>query len=275
MAGLGMLLLTAACAGSATPAFPILSSNDVATVVAATMLAIAPQSTPTFQLQTSASPTPIPPTFPVIAPTAVLPPASRINFLTGATEGVVSAPIQPGQTQYYVLKALQGQRMSVTVDSVNQDVTLSITTQGGTSLLSSGSKLTFWQGPLPQTEDYYMGVYGGATPENFTLNVIIPSRIQIAQGATKAILTGQTVGGYNVTYAAYGIQGQVMALDLNGVGKNAVLAVHGFVDGQPYLRYVTETTSFSMKLPSTQDYIIEVVPRAGMVVNYTLIVKFQ
>jgi hypothetical protein len=276
MAAVGIFLLTMACVGSATPSLPTLSSNDVATVVAATMLAIGPQSTSTFAFPSSVpAATPIPPTFPVIVPTSVLPSAARIQFLTGATEGVVSAPIQPGQTLYYVLKALQGQPMTVTVLSVNQDVTLSLTTQGGTSLLSSGAKEASWQGMLPQTEDYYFGIYGGATTENFTLNVNIPSRIKIATGATKAILTGQTVGGYNVTYTAFGFQGQVMALDLTAVGNNAVLAIHGFADGQPYLRYVTEQTSFSMKLPSTQDYIIEVVPRAGMVVGYTLVVKFQ
>jgi hypothetical protein len=31
-----------------------------------------------------------------------------------------------------------------------------------------------------------------------------------------------------------------------------------------------EQTSFNLKLPATQDYIIEVVPKAGQVVSYTL-----
>ena len=48
-----------------------------------------------------------------------------------------------------------------------------------------------------------------------------------------------------------------------------------FSDGQPYVRYVSEQTSFSFKLPSTQDYIIEVVPRAGSVVSFLLNVQIQ
>ena len=273
---LAVILLTVACVGSAAPSVPTASPNDVATVVAATMEAISPQSTPTSVPATASNPpTPIPPTFPVVPPTPVLPNATRINFLAGATTGVVSAPIQASQTQYYVLKALQGQPMIVDVGSLNNDVTLSITTQGGTSLLSASARQTTWQGRLPITEDYFIGIYGGATTENFTLSVEIPSRIQIPQGADKDILTGQTVAGYNVDYVAFAIQAQVMSLELNSQGNSAALTVWGFSDGQPYLRSVTGQTSFSMKLPSTQDYIIEVVPKAGAVVNYTLVIRIQ
>ncbi len=208
--------LTISCVGSATPAFPTLSVNDLATVVAATMLAVSTQSTvPTAALPTAIPGTPVPPTFPPIAATAVTPAAIRINFLTGATAGVVSASIGPGQTQYYVLNAMQGQPMIVMVDSLNQDVTFSIASQGGTALFSSPSKRASWEGILTQTEDYYIGVYGGASTENFTLQVNTPARIQIAQGGTKAIKTGKTAGGYNVDYAAFGLQGQTMDVDLN------------------------------------------------------------
>ena len=62
---------------------------------------------------------------------------------------------------------------------------------------------------------------------------------------------------------------------LTGVGTDAVLTVWGFDDGQPYLRYVTEQTTFSMKLPAAEDYMIGVYPRAGAVVPYTLTVKIQ
>lgn len=275
LATLAILLLTAACAGSATPVFPTLSVNDVATVVAATMLAVSPQNTPTFVFATPVPNTPIPPTFPVVPPTAIPPAATRINFLTGATEGIVSGPIQTGQTLYYVLQAAQGQPMIVSLEPPVPDMFISVATQGGTALLSAASKQPNWQGMLPQTEDYYIGIYDNGSPQNYSLQVITPARIQIAQGATKAVLSGKTVAGYDVIYTAFGLQGQILSVDLNGVGSNAALTIYGFADGQPYVRSVTGQTSFSMKLPSSQDYIIQVVPRAGMVVNYTLVVKFQ
>jgi hypothetical protein len=42
-----------------------------------------------------------------------------------------------------------------------------------------------------------------------------------------------------------------------------VLSFYGCQDGQPYLRYVVEQNTFSMVLPATEDYIIQVVPRGG------------
>jgi hypothetical protein len=272
-----ILIATTACLGS-EPAVPTTSPNAVGTVVAATIFALTQQAalnTPTSIPATKAPPTPIPPTFPPVGPTPVLPNATRINFLTGATTGVVEAPIQPGQTQFYVLKALQGQPMIVMVNSLNGDVTLSLKTQGGTTMLNPSAKQSTWQGILPQTEDYYIGVYGGASTENFTLSVQIPARIQFAQGADSATVSGKTAGGYNVAYVLFAGQNQRMNLSLNGVGSNAVLSVYGFTDGQPYLRYVTEQTTFDFKLPATQDYIVQVVPRAGMVVSYTLVVKIK
>ncbi len=271
VSALAVLLVTAACVGSASPAIPTTSANAVATVVAATMQAISALATPTSQPPTAPPPTATA-TVAALPPTPVLPSATRINFLADATTGVVTAPIAPGQSQYYVLNAMQGQPMIAMVDSPNHDVTMSIKTAGGTSLLNGGQNLNML---LPVTEDYYFTIFGGASTENFTLNVQIPARIKFAVGKTSAILTGKTSGGYVVSYVLFASQNQKMNLNLNGVAGNAALAVYGFSDGQPYLRYVTESTSFSMKLPSTQDYIIQVFPKAGQVVNYTLVVNVQ
>jgi hypothetical protein len=153
---------------------------------------------------------------------------------------------------------------------MNHDVSLSVRTQGGTSMLNPAAHLTSWQGMLPKTEDYYIGVYGGGTPQNFTLTVEIPSRIKFDIGAINATTSGQTVGGYVVAYTVLAIKGQLMTVNLNGVGNKAALTIYGYSNGQPYIQAVTQNTSFILKLPTTQDYIIEVVPLAGEVVTYTL-----
>ncbi len=273
-AAIAVLLSVTACVSSAYPTLPSPSANEVGTVVAATMQALSALATPTSLPPTAAQITQLAPTatFPVLPPTAVLPAATRINFLTGATTGVVTAPISPGQSQYYVLNAMQGQPMIANVYSQNNDVAMTIKTAGGTTLLKSGQNLAML---LPITEDYYLTVFGGATTENFTLSVEIPARIKFAVGKTSAILTGQTSGGYNVAYVLFASQDQKMDVNLNGVAGNAALTIYGFSDGQPYLRSVTGSTSFGMKLPSTQDYIIEVVPQAGKIVSYTLVVSVK
>jgi hypothetical protein len=163
----------------------------------------------------------------------------------------------------------------VNVDSLNQDVTLSIKTQGGTTMLNAAAKQSTWQGSLPQTEDYYLTIHGGATTENFTLNVVIPARIKFPEGADTVKVTGKTVGGYNVLYTLFAIKDQKMSVDLSNLSGDAALTIYGFNDGQPYVRSVTEQTSFTFRLPSTQDYIVEVVPRAGSTVSYLMTIKIQ
>jgi hypothetical protein len=39
--------------------------------------------------------------------------------------------------------------------------------------------------------------------------------------------------------------------------------------------FTVESTIFRMKLPATQDYIVQVVPRAGQVVSYTMNVMIK
>jgi hypothetical protein len=273
-----ILIATAACAGSAVPST---SPDAVSTIVAATMRAITPAATETAVPPTPSLPTvgpsisPVPPTRQSAGPTVVVPGATRIDFLTGATTGIVSAPIQAGGTQNYVLQALQGQPMLVNVDSLNQDVTLSIKTQGGTSMLNASAHQSTWQGTLPQTEDYYLTVHGGGSSENFTLSVTIPSRIKFAEGAISAKASGKSVAGYNVAYTVFAAKGQKMTVILENLSGDAALTIYGFTDGQPYVNTMSAQTSFTFKLPATQDYIIEVVPKAGSVVNFLMDVQIQ
>ncbi|MGZ6317288.1 MAG: hypothetical protein ACXWNQ_08520 [Anaerolineales bacterium] len=283
VATLFILIVTAACAVSGLPST---SPDAVSTIVAATLQAITPEATQTAILPTPVTPTPllptlapssssVPPTLQPVSPTLVVPGATRISFLTDATSAIITGPIQAGGTVNYVLQAFQGQPMLVNVDAPNHDITLSIKTQGGTSMLNAAAGQATWQGTLPQTEDYYISLHGGASSENFTLSITIPSRIRFAQGAISGKVRGKTVGGYDSIYTVFAVKGQKMNVDLTNLSGDAALTIYGFTDGQPYVRYVSEQTSFSFTLPSTQDYIIEVVPRAGSVVSFLLNVQIQ
>ena len=269
---LAIFVAIAACTGS-NSAIPSPAPNAVATVVAATMQAIQAQATPTALTPTTLPTIIASPTAPLLPPTPIPPPAAtRINFLADATTGVVTGTIQPGQSLYYVLNAAQGQPMIANIKSTNNDVTMSIKTAGGTSLLNAGQSL---MQRLPVTEDYYVTVLGGTSVETFMLSIDIPARISFDIGKNKKIISGKTAGGYVVSYVKFALQDQSIEVDLNGVGKDAALTVYGFSGGQPYIRYLSSPTEFKMELPITQDYIIDVVPVAGKEVDYTLVVTVK
>ena len=269
-------ILVMAC--GVTELTPTVSPGLVATTVALTMQAQFPQASPTSQ---SAAIPPTATTAPATAtatsaplPTATTTsPASgvRVDFPAGATLGIAKGQVGPGGAQNFLVGAAATQPLMLSVDSPNHDVTLSVTGRRDAAvLLAASQKLSSWQSILPSTQDYLIQVYGGAGTENFTLSVIIPARINFDPGAISAKRSGSTVGGLIVSYVLRANAGQKMKLQLTVPDNNAVLSVYGYQDGQPYLRYVVESTTFDLVLPATQDYIIQVYPRAGETAKYTL-----
>ena len=210
-----------------------------------------------------------------VPPSPAVPPATRITFLNGSSVGVVSAPIAAGQTQSYVVDVFQAQPMYVYVASANSDVTVSIKTENGATILSPAAHKISWQGSLSQAGDYYLTIHGGISTENFTLTVTIPWRLQFAQGADSATVSGKTVAGYNVSYTLFAAKGQTMSVDLEQLSSKASLAIYGFTDGQRYLASDAGQKSFQFVLPSTQDYIIVIVPMPGLEISDIMTVKVQ
>lgn len=165
--------------------------------------------------------------------------------------------------------------MIVMLDTPDHSEKLSVFGADGTVLLPQSPQSSSWQGSLPSTQDYYFRLTGAGSAQNFTLNVNIPARIQFSAGQNETTLSGQTVGGYSVLFVAYAFSGQQMDVTINTSPDVAALTIWGFSDGQPYARAQNGVTDFNMTLPSTQDYIIQVVPQGGHVVSYEVTVKIQ
>jgi hypothetical protein len=237
------------------------------TFVFPTLTPVAPQPTSTS----------VPPTNPPSLPTATNAPAAlRISFAAGATANVEQGTLQPGQSQNFLLAAGQTQPMMLSVDSPGHDMSLSIVGQtSGNVLLSSSSKYITWEGILPASQDYMVTVYAGATTQAFTLTVTIPARITFSQGATSKTLTGSTPGGLVIDYVIYALAGQKMTLNLIVPPGTAALSVYGFEDGQPLLRSIMNAATWADTLPVTEDYILQIVPNNGQVVNYSLNVEVK
>jgi hypothetical protein len=262
-----------ACGGASTPAA---SGDAVSSMVASTLQALTPLASATLPPTAAPPPTAASTTAPSPAPTSSnLPVATRLNFAAGATQTVVQGSIQSAQTLHYVVRASKDQPMIVMVDSPDHEVTLSVFGANGTELLPAAQQDSSWQGLLPTTQDYYFRLTGAGSTQNFSLNVVIAARILFDAGQDQVTLSGRTVGGYSVAYAAYALGGQEMEVTINTEPDDAALTIWGFSDGQPYARAQNGVTEFSMTLPSTQDYIIQVVPQGGQVLDYTLTVEIQ
>ena len=287
-----------------TPSFPTVQPSSPPTVVFPTAITPQPAATmnepatlspalpaptiaapPTAQPPTAIPPTAVPPTSippSALPPTAVpalpasIPGAIRISFEAGATEGIYEGQIQPGQVINFVVGASQGQPLMVTTDCLNHDVSFAVLgLKNGEVLLDSSLKLSSWQAILGATQDYLIQVIGGTSTENFSLNITTPARINFDPGAVSALRQGSTPGGFAVSYILRASLNQQMDIILNAPNGNAVLSIYGYQDGQPYMRSVVESTVFSLKLPATQDYMIQVVPMAGQVAPYSMIVTVK
>ncbi|MBN1446569.1 MAG: hypothetical protein JXA28_01460 [Bacteroidetes bacterium] len=79
----------------------------------------------------------------------------RIRFQKGSSGATLSASVRKGHHKEYVLRARQGQRMSVTLQTTHPDVHFRVFLNDGDI---SGQRRS-WSGSLPRSEDYHIVVY--------------------------------------------------------------------------------------------------------------------
>ena len=99
---------------------------------------------------------------------------ARITFAAGATSATVQGNLAGSQIHEYLLRALAGQTMTVTLTSPGSDVLLEIYgIDDGQPLVRVPLGETAWTGKLPGTQDYDIKAVsvGGATP--YTLVVVV------------------------------------------------------------------------------------------------------
>ncbi len=229
----------------------------------------APQDTPTAQPATATAAPTINPT-----PSATSTPQPvNIVFAPGATAAVEQGSIQPNQLLAFTLSAGQNQPMILILNSTNNDAYLGVTEPDGSSLLDPAKKYDNWQWLLPKTEQYTIQVYGGATSENYTLTAKVAEIVTFPSGATTVTLSGSTPNGYVISYALLCQANQVMTVSLNVPATTAYLDVFGLATG-PLLSPSSKATSWTGTLPTSQDYVIEVIPVGGEV-SYSLTVTVK
>ena len=280
------VLLLASCGGKAATAnAPILASPTptaelptptlesvpaTSQIIVDTATPIPPSPTPQETLATATAVI-VSPTPQAVATSA--PAAGSIVFTPGTTATVVQGSLQPGQVMTYTLDGGQSQPMILIMDSPSNDVTLGVFDYAGNMVLDPANKWTNWQAVLPKTERYTIQVTGGAVLESFTLTVKVAQLVNFASGTSSITLNGTTVNGYLYDYALNCSAGQTMTASLNVPSSTATLDIYGLATGSTLLLASAKASTWTGVLPETQDYVIEVVPNNGQVVNYALTVS--
>lgn len=210
-----------------------------------------------------------------ISPTAtmtVTPPGMTIAFSPGATAAVKQGSLSPGQEHSYTLAAAKNQAMILSVDSPLRDVTLAVYEEDGSILLNPSYGWINFQWILPATQIYTIKVIGGSASENYTLTVKVAAQVSVPAGGGPKTFSGSTINGYVFSYAVNCQSNKTLHLTLNVPASSAYLDVIGIATGI-LLDPALHLTSWSGVLPSTQNYIIEIIPVAGQVVDFSLTIS--
>ncbi len=260
------------------PLFPTATALPSASATAAPPPTSAP--IPTATPPGAATSAPVPPT--TIPPVATGNPQSqprRITFAPGATSATMQGTTASPGLDRFVIRALAGQTMSVSISSTQGPAILIIYGADGNVLISDHAGATSWSGALPTTQDYIIDTRSiGNAAVNFTLIVTIPpleaptptpQRISFAPGAASATVQGAlTMNGLD-QYVLRVFAGQTMVLNAVPANGNVLLVVYG-ADGNVLLSDHAGSPSFAGKVPSTQDYIVHVRAWGDTAPTYTL-----
>jgi len=263
----------------ATTAPPTPAVNAQATAIAQAVAATQAALSATY---TAAAPRPLPPQPnppqplpPRPNPPQPAPSAGRIRFAQGGTAATVNGqlPWQSGVVEY-VVGAGRGQTMLASVFSPNNDVFLGIAgAADGMALLRTAAGQTAFTGTLPAQQDYRVTL-AGQPGTVFTLQIIVPARIQFARGAISSVVPGQLGAGEVNYYLAGARGGQTMSVRILSPNNDIFLTIYGMADGSPLVRSMMGQTSWSGVLPLTQDYMIQAVSTGGAS-GYSLEVVIQ
>ncbi len=195
--------------------------------------------------------------------------ARVLAFAAGATSGEVSGHLPSGGQASYYFGAGAGQILLAATYSKNNNVYMVISGADGSALVSASDQFTNFQSKLSKTQAYYVTVFAGGGASDYTLQIILPFNIVFSPGAISATVNGSLAANQTNFYVLRALKGQTMTDTLTSPHGDVFLTVYGITDGQPLVRSAMGQTSWSGKLPLTQDYMIEAV-NTGSGTNYTL-----
>lgn len=218
-------------------------------------------------------PTPTATTIPTPTPTVTpMPTPQRIEFEPGATSAVREGDVPTQGWATYVVGALKGQLLIVTLSAARDDVFLGILTPDGSPLVRPTAETRHWMGILPVSGDYRIEVVAMREGAPFSLFVQVPAWLSFPAGSNTAIVKGQVRQGQMVDYLLRGKQGERVQVKVASPNQGVLLHIVALEAGQPILRYVAGESEWEDTLPFTDYYMISVFGGTPDRTTYTLAV---
>ena len=182
----------------------------------------------------------------------------RIRFARGTTSAVVSDDLAAKKSDRYILRAMAGQLMDVTL-SDSEGAKLSVTTESGRALKAITSSSTSFRGYLPSNGNYILTVKAGRKATSYSLSVSIPERISFERGTTSATIEDDLGEARSHDYILRAGEGQLMEINVESddPDEDLQLIIYG-VDGTVLRSGMGEGSSFRGELPEDQDYVVTV-----------------
>ncbi len=191
----------------------------------------------------------------------------RVRFARGTTSGIVNDSLRAGETRGYVIGAEREQVMMVHAitwpvrrgEAPPASASVRVySVADGSELPVPGGPGPLWSGRLPASGDFVVRV-SATGPTAYTLAVQIPRRLTIGGSDPTAAIAGTAPSRAPVDYIIEGSAGQTMAASLRP-GDPATLHLYGLDDGIQLAALSERRTLWAGKLPSSQSYVISVVP---------------
>jgi hypothetical protein len=188
----------------------------------------------------------------------------RVRFARGTTSGILSDSLRADETRGYLIGAEQGQVMMV--HAITWPVRPGETTAAvrvysvadGGELTNPSGPGSLWSGRLPGSGDFVVRVRA-TQPTAYTLAVQIPRRLSASGSDPTAAITGTAPSRAPVDYIIEGEGGQTLAASVRD-GDPTTLHLYGLDGGEQLAPLSERRTLWAGTLPTTQDYVISVVP---------------
>jgi hypothetical protein len=195
-----------------------------------------------------------------------------IGFAPNTTAAVMQGTISPGQRIAYTIQATQYQAMTIKVESTNKDVTLEVYDPSGSLAFDPSNLYANWQMTLYQTGLYTIKLVGGAYTEAYTLTTKVAKLFSFPYGTKTITMYGTNHGGLIQSYVIKLSAGVHLTVSLDVPSSKAYLDVFGVQTGA-LLNFTEHANSWSGTVPTTQEYVIEVIPAGGYLTSYGLTVS--